>query len=605
MTCGEHIWIEPTLFEKFFEGACVSPRHIMVELDGKESYDVYYTWDVQSVFDTVEAGMKNRPDAPPIVARRPFAARQGRQPRRGGQGRRRAGLRDGRQRRSVKQALVERAGEVGADASLDLLRLAVLGLDPEAARAARSSLATSDSPRAVGLINQVLNGPVDEGEREGLIAALDRIGEKSRYARLLGVVQRGLSGDRSTIDTGSWRAAAGEVARSAEGEDLEARQARLDAAVRAAENGGTEAQLDACEAFLTVALSPGTSRDFRGLMTSDARRYLDDAVALGATGWRVDALASILANERGDAREAFARAVAAVEALPSGAADWTAISALRTFVDGRRAAIRRAVRAREDWSPQWLADVCAAYRALADYPTATDRTVVEHYDFLWDLGALGEAARVLREGVLRFPGSRDLHDRFRGLVLEQRGVDGLEPEYDALIASDGAPRILEWYRAFATLVTAEYHRRAVGLDAATAAYERASARFESLESDDGLRAASRHYRALCRAGLARMALERGDLDTATHELVAALGLTDDPSVPDGLNLTPSDTSRTLRASLTAAGRTELLAELEAALAKIDPALLQLPAYEKPAVPERGNPRSGGEDSGETGPGDGD
>jgi hypothetical protein len=33
VTCGEHIWIEPLLFDKYFEGKRIAPRHIMVELD--------------------------------------------------------------------------------------------------------------------------------------------------------------------------------------------------------------------------------------------------------------------------------------------------------------------------------------------------------------------------------------------------------------------------------------------------------------------------------------------------------------------------------------------------------------------------------------------
>ena len=56
VTCGEHIRIEPGIFEKFCDGSRVSPRHIMVELDGKETYDVYYTNDTASVFTPVRKG---------------------------------------------------------------------------------------------------------------------------------------------------------------------------------------------------------------------------------------------------------------------------------------------------------------------------------------------------------------------------------------------------------------------------------------------------------------------------------------------------------------------------------------------------------------------
>ena len=38
VTCGEHIAIEPGLFEQYFEGQRVAPRHIGVELDGGEMH---------------------------------------------------------------------------------------------------------------------------------------------------------------------------------------------------------------------------------------------------------------------------------------------------------------------------------------------------------------------------------------------------------------------------------------------------------------------------------------------------------------------------------------------------------------------------------------
>ena len=56
VTCGEHIAIEPILFEKFFDGKRIAPRHIGVELDGKEMYDVYYAWDTDTIFNNLKDG---------------------------------------------------------------------------------------------------------------------------------------------------------------------------------------------------------------------------------------------------------------------------------------------------------------------------------------------------------------------------------------------------------------------------------------------------------------------------------------------------------------------------------------------------------------------
>ena len=58
VTCGEHITIEPILYERFFDGRRIAPRHVMVELDGSETYDVFYAWDTASVFDQVRSGFE-------------------------------------------------------------------------------------------------------------------------------------------------------------------------------------------------------------------------------------------------------------------------------------------------------------------------------------------------------------------------------------------------------------------------------------------------------------------------------------------------------------------------------------------------------------------
>ncbi|MFH0947040.1 MAG: hypothetical protein V2A76_17760, partial [Planctomycetota bacterium] len=51
VTCGEHIAIEPGLFRKFMDEKRVAPRHIGVQPGNEESFDVYYAFDTDSVFD--------------------------------------------------------------------------------------------------------------------------------------------------------------------------------------------------------------------------------------------------------------------------------------------------------------------------------------------------------------------------------------------------------------------------------------------------------------------------------------------------------------------------------------------------------------------------
>src|SRR5262245_38901473 len=63
MTCSEHITAETVLFEKYFEGQRIAPRHIMLELDGTKTYDVYYSWDTATVYTAYRKGVEGR--APP------------------------------------------------------------------------------------------------------------------------------------------------------------------------------------------------------------------------------------------------------------------------------------------------------------------------------------------------------------------------------------------------------------------------------------------------------------------------------------------------------------------------------------------------------------
>ena len=60
VTCGEHIIIEPFLYEKYFDGQRIAPRHVMVELDQSETYDVFYAFDTDSVFQSISDGITER-----------------------------------------------------------------------------------------------------------------------------------------------------------------------------------------------------------------------------------------------------------------------------------------------------------------------------------------------------------------------------------------------------------------------------------------------------------------------------------------------------------------------------------------------------------------
>ena len=191
VTCGEHIVLEPIVFEKFFDDVRVAPRHVAVELDGTEIYDVYYAFDTQSVFAAIERGVQGRPETKPwptsdrpLLERvaSPLAADREAVEKAYGTG-----------DRELRRQLLIAAGQAGGAAPTEMLRLALFGLDEELARLGAQALAGTDSLDAVELISKALGGPLPEAEREALIVALERLAAQSPRAELLAAVHRGLS----------------------------------------------------------------------------------------------------------------------------------------------------------------------------------------------------------------------------------------------------------------------------------------------------------------------------------------------------------------------------------------------------------------------------
>ena len=612
VTCGEHIAIEPGLFERFFEGTRVAPRHIGVELDGAETYDVYYAWDTASVFEAIRAGVRDRPAPPPVadrgertppelVASRDVADRVAVEE---------AYLsadRDGR------RAIVESAVRQVEKAPWGVLRLALFDLDLELNRLARQALARATDEGAVDLVLEALRVPLPEAERQELVAALERLGASSSRARALASVHRGLTARSSAVDVDGWSSSLAGAEYPAP-KDWETLQSRVEGQAAAARTRPDDAaaRLELAEASLALAVDPETAQIlaadrstasvYASLMFEDARRAALEAEELGASGWRLDAALAVASYYLGDLETAYARAEEAVGALPAGEQSWNAMASLALFAEARRKALDEAIQRKEAWPQEWISDVHSAYSVLARHPLGADYHVAAHHDFLRAWGAPGRAVRVLDEGLARFPDSWALHHRLRDRILEERGVAGLEAAYEDLLAEEGASPNLAWYAGYASIVAAEFHRRAGDDPAARGAYGRALEHYaRSGQANPESRDSADHYAALALAGRARIALQAGELEAALADLLASFERRPQAAgTLDGLNLSPADTSRTLRARLAEADRADLVARLDEALARLDPQLLLLPAYERnlpdaaPAAPDgqRGQDRPG-------------
>jgi hypothetical protein len=604
VTCGEHIAIEPGLFDKFLDGQRVAPRHIGVELDGKESYDVYYAFDTASVFKAIEDGIGGRTFGDMPGGDRPLLERVESRHSDDLTGVERAYLEADR---PTRFALLEAAKRRKAEAPVDLLRLGIFDLDTELNRLAREALVQAESESAIWLIAEALRVPVSAAEREALVGALERLGAQFPRARSLAKVHRGLAARSATIDLAKWSSTL-DAADVPPRPDLGRLGERLEAAAAAAQErpDDAEAQLAFAVASLEMAVDPETARAlvadqrtaarYASYLFDDAQRAARRAEELGATGWRVNATIALADYYMGSRRGVDERAEAAVAELPAGEQGWSAMAVLGLFAEGRQRAISRAVATQRDWPAAWLTDVHTAYSVLARHPYGTEHQIVAHIDFLGRLGVGGQAWKVLDVGLARFPSSAPLHERLRGRILVEKGAAGLEPAYEQRLAAQGATPALLWFAGYASLTAAEYHKRAGDDVEAEGAYGRAIESYERVAAADPLgEDDADHFIAMALAGRARIRIERQELDAATADVLGSFARRERSAATlDGLNITPVGTARMLLAKAAEAGRADLAQSVQDALDALAPELLELPAFERGGPPPQQPAQDGGQ-----------
>jgi tetratricopeptide (TPR) repeat protein len=581
VTCGEHIAMEAVCFEKFMEGKRVSPRHIAVELDGKKKYDVYYTNDVAHVLQAVKE-WGAAPTKPPVVrGDRPITDRvAGRDlsDRDAVEAAYRGGDSDAR------KALLDAALKNPDAASLDLLRLAVFGFDKDMSKLAREALSNTNSADATELVSDALRVPMDQAEKDALIAALNRLGATSPRAQWLATVHQGLGGASSAVETKGWARAGGEYPPQygLDENALDARRRAEKDAVRAHPDD-PKARLDFADASLMMAMDqrrltandPQASKMAQTLLFEDARAFALRAEERGAKGWRVNAVVSLAEYYRGDKETAYARAAAAAKDIPAGEKSWQSVAVLTVFAEQRWNAIKKAVQGKEKWPPEWLADLHATNLVILRHPLGTIEQAITHYDSLGWLGAKAQAATFLDEAIVRWPASDEAHARFRRRVLQERGVAGLEPAYEAMLRERPDVKQLPWFAGEASRITGDFRRRKNDGAAALEAYERAIKHYQdAISAEPPRRDAPDEAIAIVTAGRARIALDAGDVEKATTDIVASL--TSRPQtagIQDGMSITPVATAHALVRKLKDLTRDDLLAKVQEAMTKLDPALV--------------------------------
>jgi len=587
VTCSEHIWIEPLIFEKFCDGRRVAPRHIAVDLDGKETYDIYYRNDVKSVIDDV------RDQVPQDETRKPKVIVRGDRPIL-----ERVGSRDISDRKAVeeayrkgdkkaRQSLLDAAMNNGDAEQIDLLRLAIFGLDVNASKSARTALTKVQTADAADLLSDALRVPMDKEERATLIAALKRLGAESPRARWLAGVHEGLEGGSTTVDVKRWLEPQTKGLPGAKpGEYSAGVASAVEAHARASQDRPKDpaAHLDLAESTLALAMrapqvyadNPRLARLVTWQLFEDARQATKAAEALGAKGWRLHTVSALAEYYSGNRELAYEKAEIAIKELPPGHTGWSSMAVITIFAEARWKAIKAAVKKGENLPPEWLRDLNAAYTMLLKHPLGTEKQVLWHYELLSWLGARYRSVRVLQEGLNRFQTSRALHAKLRERVIKFRGPDALEMTYASMVEASENPTRLLPFAGYASVVAGEQNRRARRFKQALTAYERAIVYYErAVKEDARYKPSSDNSIALTFAGMARVAYQLEDDDGALKYILASF--TRQPQMAgerDGMGITPGETAQMLLTRLRDKKRYEEAKQLDDALGKILPELLR-------------------------------
>jgi hypothetical protein len=576
VTCAEHIAIEPILFAKYFKGERVAPRHIGVGTDGKAIFDMFLNTDVAPVRKALQEHGGRAPgfhDPPPAFAL--------------------VKSRDSQDRAYVEENYIKSDANwrkqllaAAADAKdaepFDLLRLGLHDQDPDIRAAARKALAKTATANAVPLLVEALRFAKDADERKGLSDALLALSKNDLRARVAAAVTRALAEKPTVIDAAAWRAALAKAKNTpAPADDPDALELAIqDASDRARKNPNDgRASLDLARATIRFAEARMEARKDPNLLFADAKKALDDAAAHGEKGGELDAARALLLHHQGKWEEAAAAAQAALPGLLGSAASREAAESLWLAARGIRGRIAKALATHGDFDAIWVTNAHGLSLVLEAHPLARPEWLAEDVDSLVSLDAPEVARETLDRALARFPDSAALHERLRARLLEDHGLAALEQDYERRVAAAPGSAPLQWFAGYATIVAAEYEKRAGETQRSKDAFTRAIQHFDkSLALNAEYKDNSDHYAGMALAGRAQVEADEGDLDAAVADLTAALARK--PTIletEDGFGRTPMLTIRALRYILDDKKRADLREKLEASLEAIDPDLASRPA----------------------------
>lgn len=570
----EHIDIEPRLYERYFNGQRVAPRHVGVAPDGEILFDLFLLNDLSVIdrhlekhgnFDAQlvdpatqdEGALLDNPDA---AARDLLEAAYA-------EG-------DEDTRRRLANAAMDSSRTTQHP---EIVRMALRDEVDDIRRTALASVAAFADRMPIEMFPEAMR--VADGDPESLAAigaalrdvtvGLDEtaVVRPRRLARISDALIR-----EPALDVDLWHAALQGVDAAPQPpveniDELYRALSEIDAA-RTARPHDARPQLFFSRTALRVAqhlIDTGGNPSF---ILEDARAAAEKAVELdleNPLSWAYLARSAYLLADFDMAGKAAARAL---PRLVERVEQPIVAEVLDAFIQSRTRLVYEALGSDEGWPAAWVSDLAAAHEIQLAHPLTTESVAQAAFEAQAQLELYALQGEFLAAAVERFPASANLHHYLRWQRLRDVGAAGLMETYETLEVSDDQRPTLAWFAGLAAFRAAEHLVENRQPDEARDAYESAIVRFsDSIDQEPSYAASANYYIALAWAGMARLHLDADELEeavVAVRECVDVdAGVLEDT---DGLGNSPAATGRAIARALSGAGRDQEAEDLRYLLA---------------------------------------
>ncbi len=559
-TCSEHINIEPELFRRFFNGNRNAPRHVGVGGEDQILFDRFLDRSMQTAIDAIaeHRSDKDTPhlratdDLDELFARRDALART---------------LLERRSRAAAtagRRLLLGRAA-TAKNEPVDLLRMGLR--DPDGDLVGLTALALSKVGGSSALIDieDALARVEDVARRRARVDPLRQLGATDRAAARMAAHFSRVAEDLAAPWSSPWRLS--ELVRGREG--VEAVLDRVEAAIgEKPEDDGLRLELATAQAAFACALMQENGGGIE-FWLADAARNLARVTA-PELRQEARALAAVVAWYTSDGENARKAATEALHGTQSArrADAWLAGNFLDVLL--QLEAQTAYARAQDDELAGLAAEVGRALsviKVLETRDAGLERGMLAGAGLLEFAGLRADARGVLQRLAVQFPGSLEVHNRWRNRVLVDLGAVAVRTAYVAFVEGAADTATAEWFAGYAALVAGDRHTLDGQPAAAEAAYGDAVQRFgRSAAANEDYADSSNHYAVFGLAGRALLRHQRGDSKGAVTDLLRAAALRPDSmDQDDALQRKPRGVALRVHDELASAGRAALAAQLESLL----------------------------------------